>query len=94
MESGLQLKESGILPKIGIQNLSSTDKDWNPVPGNPKSTAWDPESKTVLDSLTWGELIIEIFLNFLTFIKFNSYNCCLFIFFIYISECQNYVTKS
>ena len=34
---------------IGIQNPSSTDKDWNPVPG-----IRNPESKTVLDSLTWG----------------------------------------
>ena len=34
---------------IGIQNPSSTDKDWNPVSG-----IRNPESKTVLDSLTWG----------------------------------------
>ena len=33
LESGIQLKESGIPPMIGIQNPSSTDKDWNPVPG-------------------------------------------------------------
>ena len=43
-------KESGIPRTIGIQNPSSTDKDWNP-----ESTAWSPESKTVLDFLTWGE---------------------------------------
>ena len=30
---------------------STTDKDWNPVP---KSTAWNPESKTVVDFLKWG----------------------------------------
>ena len=29
---------------IETQNPSFTDKDWNP-----------PESKTVLDSLTWGD---------------------------------------
>ena len=40
---------------IGIQNPNSTVKDFNPVPGiNPESTAWNPESKTVLDSLTRG----------------------------------------
>ena len=27
----------------------------NPLCWNPESTAWNPESKTVLDSLTWGE---------------------------------------
>ena len=30
---------------------TTTDKDRNPVA---ESTAWTPESKTVLDSLTWG----------------------------------------
>ena len=38
---------------------------WNPestvlesgiLTRNPESTAWNPESKTVLDSLTWGEI--------------------------------------
>ena len=28
MEYGIKLKESGILLTIGIQNPSSTDKDW------------------------------------------------------------------
>ena len=28
-----RLKESGTPQTIGVQNLSSTDKDWNPVPG-------------------------------------------------------------
>ena len=32
LESGIQLKQSGIPLTIGIQNPSSTDKDWNPVP--------------------------------------------------------------
>ena len=31
LESGIQLKESGIPLTIGIQNPSSTDKDWNSV---------------------------------------------------------------
>ena len=38
LETGIQLKESGIPLTIGIQNPSSTDKYWNPVPGirNPR----------------------------------------------------------
>ena len=32
LESGIQLKESGIPLTIGIRNPSSTDKDWNLVP--------------------------------------------------------------
>ena len=32
MESGMQLQESGIPLTIVIQNPSSTDKYWNPVP--------------------------------------------------------------
>jgi len=37
--------ESGILG-CGIRN---------PQTWNPESTAWNPESKTLLDNLTWGE---------------------------------------
>ena len=33
LESGIQLKDSGIPLSIGIQFSSSTDKYWNPVPG-------------------------------------------------------------
>ena len=33
LESGVQLKESGIPLVIGSENPSSTDKDWNRVPG-------------------------------------------------------------
>ena len=47
--------ESAILLKTGIQNPSFTDNDWNPVPGNPESTVWNPESKTALNSHTWGD---------------------------------------
>ena len=38
LESGMQLKESRIILTTGIQNPSSTDKDWNPVGGihNPR----------------------------------------------------------
>ena len=40
LESGIQLKESGIQVAL--------TKD-------PESTAWNPESKTVLDFLSYGE---------------------------------------
>ena len=56
LESGIQLKESGIPLTIGIQNPSSTDKYWNPVTWNPESTVWNPESKTFLDSIKRGEI--------------------------------------
>ena len=49
LESGIQLKEFGILLKTGIENPGSK---WQ---RHPESTAWSPECKTVLDSLTWGE---------------------------------------
>ena len=32
LESGVQLKESGLPLAIGIENPSSTDEDWNRVP--------------------------------------------------------------
>ena len=47
LESGIHLKESGILLTIRIQNPSSTDKYWNR-----ESTAWNSESKNVLDCFT------------------------------------------
>ena len=44
LESGIQLKESGIPLTIEIQNSSSTDKNWNPVPGirNPQRGIQNP----------------------------------------------------
>ena len=52
--SEIQLKESGIPLTIEIQNPTFTEKDckcyWYP-----ESTAWNPESKTVLDFLIWGD---------------------------------------
>ena len=38
----MQLKESGIQV---------------PLTNNPESMAWNPETKTVLDSLTWGNTV-------------------------------------
>ena len=31
----------------------------NPQTWNPESTAWNPESKTLLDYLTWGEKLLN-----------------------------------
>ena len=44
LESWIQLKESGILLTIGIQNLSSTDKYWNQMSGirNPRRGIHNP----------------------------------------------------
>ena len=46
---------------FGIRNPLS----WNPESSdrNPESTGWNPQSKTVMDSLTWGENILEIVLK-------------------------------
>ena len=45
--------ESGIHGR-GIRNLQT----WNP-----ESTAWNPESKTLLDYLTWGEKYMALMLK-------------------------------
>ena len=49
LESGIQLKDSGILLAIGVRNTI-------PLTENPESTAWNPESRNVLDSLTYGTI--------------------------------------
>ena len=69
------LVESGILG-FGIQNtavgIRNPTEDWNPESRfhwqrlysstwNPESTAWNPESKTVLDSLTWVKSSPNVF---------------------------------
>ena len=58
-QPGIQPKESGIPLTTGIRNLSSTGKKLiiqNSVSlRDQESTAWNPESKTVLDSFTWGD---------------------------------------
>ena len=59
-ESGKQLKESGIPLTIGIQNPSSTDKDWNPVPGirNPRRGIQNPRLSWI--SLYMGRHIANV----------------------------------
>jgi len=59
LESPIQFKKFGIPPTIGIRNPSSTDKNLEPSDWNPGSTAWDTESKTVSDSLTWGDCFLN-----------------------------------
>ena len=65
VDSGIriQLKEFGILLMIGIQNPSSTDRDWNPVPG-----IWNPRKRIRIQVLSWiplygakilAELVLE-----------------------------------
>ena len=58
-QPGIQPKESGIPLTIGIRNLSSTGKKLiiqsSVSLRDQESTAWNPESKTVLDSFTWGD---------------------------------------
>ena len=49
LESGIQIKEYGMPLMIWIQNPNSSCKLRNPVR--------NPESNTVLDSLTWGKAI-------------------------------------
>ena len=48
LESGIQLKESGIPLMTGIRNQSSTDKDWNPIPG-----IWNPQRGVQNPRLSW-----------------------------------------
>ena len=44
-----------------IRNQISIDKDWNPVIGiwDPWCGIQNPESKTALDSLTWGKSFLQ-----------------------------------
>ena len=57
LESRIQLKpESGITLTIGIQNLSSTDQEAGiQCLADLESTAYNPESKTLLDFHTRGK---------------------------------------
>ena len=48
--------ESAILLKTGIQNPGLTNNDWNPVPGNPESTVWNPESKKIPSTFLAGRM--------------------------------------
>ena len=59
VESGVQLKEYRILLKIEIHNPCSNEKD-----RNQEYTTCNLESKTVLDSLIWGEIEAYMYVLF------------------------------
>lgn len=50
-KSGIQPLMESEIHKCGIRN---------PQTGNLGSTVWNPESKTLLDYLTWGEIKREV----------------------------------
>ena len=52
----MESMESGI-HGCGIRN----PQKWNPASGirNPESTAWNLESRTLLDYLTWGDAYLK-----------------------------------
>ena len=60
------LVECGILGfgiRNSVQGIRNPTNDWNP-----EFTAWNPESKTVLDSLTWDDMYSETRLEKKSFI--------------------------
>ena len=48
LESRIQFKESGMPPMMGIRNLSFNEKSQESWTWNSESTAWNPESESVL----------------------------------------------
>ena len=99
LETGIQLKESGILLTIGIQNPSCTDKDRNPVPvmwkqrreiQNPRR-AWIP----LHGARIWGYNLILTGNNLCTTgcsVKQNVlYYSALM---SYLGECQQCISKT
>ena len=49
--------------RTSVQGIRNPTNDWNP-----EFTAWNPESKTVLDSLTWDDMYSETLLEKKSFI--------------------------
>ena len=70
--------ESGILLKIGIQNPSSTDKDFNPVPG-----IWNPRLGIHNPRLSWIPFY-GAFEGIETKKLFNQYSYMVIIFFAFV----------
>ena len=59
LESGIQLKASGIPLIIEVQNLSSNEKDCNHVPGirNSRRGIWNPKTIfSISNSFPWGDM--------------------------------------
>jgi len=65
-ERGEFLGSNGLkVISFGKQGTKETleTRIWNPAtfgPWNPKSTAWNPESKALLDYLTWAEWLLQL----------------------------------
>ena len=82
LESGIQLKESGIPSTIGIQNPSSIYKNWNPVPGirNPQCGIQDPRLSWI--PLHQGNFYATLHPNFIAFfcslVTIQNYNKLIF----------------
>ena len=62
LESGIQRLESGIhnglesgIHRFGMESGIQKVGIRNPKGWNPESICWDPESRTFVDSLTWGD---------------------------------------
>ena len=49
------LKQKKKLESSPFWNPESTELESESSIRNPESTGWNPESKTVMDSLTWGD---------------------------------------
>ena len=67
LESGIQLKKSGILLMIGFQTPSSIDGDWNPIPWirNPRRWIQNQASRLFWIPFWWGDQFsCELGLNF------------------------------
>ena len=59
VESRIQLKESESHQQLESEIQVPQIKNPESSIWSPESTAWNPECKTVLDSLTWGELGVK-----------------------------------
>ena len=61
----------------GIRNPSTTDKESEFSTWTPESTMCNPESKSVLDSVTWGDLVQ------IQFKDTSTWGCFTFLFFLF-----------
>ena len=57
LQSGIQLKESGLPLTIGIQNRSSSDKYWNPAPGI--RNTWDEALEQTFPEMPQASILKE-----------------------------------
>ena len=88
LESGIQLKESGIPLRIGIQNPCSTKKDWNTVPEIQNSLTSMGPYFTALSCLKRSYYCLSIIHDNLFNLSFG-----LFIFFLLEVSLKERITK-